>query len=199
MPIALLLRSGYGCAGYFNTAMNVGLDESIVLMNARLIDLTESTNGIPRITDFNDFLEEIVSVYVKTGESAGAQLSDTYGRSIPLAAIPLGEISVLYPIAQIGKAMHFIKSTHNPAKADTYEVVEVGPNLVGKKVEKEKPKEKPKAQVVAKTPAKTQASPVAPPVGQEGESGMDGDEKMPRFLDFENKSIVVAILRTKIW
>lgn len=188
MPIALLLRSGYGCAGYFNSAMNVGLDESIVLMNARLIDLSETTDGTPRITDFNDFLEEIVSQYFKAGESASERLSDTYGRSIPLAAIPLGEISVLYPIAQIGRAMHFIKSTKEQPASKAYDVseVEVGPNLVavnsGTKPKVAKPKSAPvKAGVVA------------------GKTTEDHDEKMPTFLDFENKSIVVAILRTKIW
>ena len=47
LPIALLLRSGYGCAGYYNTEINHGLDDIVVLLNARLIALNNRADGGP--------------------------------------------------------------------------------------------------------------------------------------------------------
>jgi len=102
-----MLTSGYGFAGYFNADLNSGLGETCVLVNARLVDLRgpEGSTARPRVSDFNQFIEEIVQQsYLPDGE-VRAPRQDVFGRSIPLAAIPFDQVAVVYPVSQIGKMM----------------------------------------------------------------------------------------------
>jgi len=138
-PVAGMLESGYGFAGYFNSRLNEGLDDTCVLMNARLVDLRgaeEEPSYRPRISDFNDFVEEIVRQSYQSEETPQRPRDDAYGRSIPLAAIPFGQIAVVYPVSHIAKMM-----------AD---------------LERER-------------------------------------KKVPAFFDLDNKSIILKLLRTKLW
>ncbi len=137
-PVAGMLQSGYGFAGYFNDRLNEHLDETLVLINVRLVDIrgTVESGTQPRISDFNDFVEEIVLQNYETAQAPRIPRSDIYGKSVPLAAIPFNQLAAVYPVGQIGKMMQ---------------------NL-----EREK-------------------------------------KKAPSFLDFDNKSLVLKILRTKLW
>ena len=103
LPLAVLLRSGYACAGYFNSSLNDELISTCVLLNARLMELSGgSESRRPTLHDFNEFLEEIVgSLESPDAESANPR-GDAYGPSIPLTVVPYEEIAVLYPVAQIG-------------------------------------------------------------------------------------------------
>lgn len=108
LPVALLLRSGYACAGYYHTEVNDDLASTCVLLNAQLIDLhqTSGSTAIPTIQDFNDFLEEIVVDFCGSVDGQAARRrSEVYGKSIPLTAIPFDEIAVIYPVAHIGVLM----------------------------------------------------------------------------------------------
>jgi len=128
-PVAGMLSCGYGFAGYFNGRLNDDLDDTCILVNVRLVDLRESADeavGRPRISDFTEFVEEIVrltydedapeppapeEVPADDGDDRVALSahhtahSDVYGKSIPLAAIPFWQMSVVYPVAHIGKMM----------------------------------------------------------------------------------------------
>lgn len=144
-PVAGMLECGYGFAGYFNSRLNENLEDTCVLINARLIDLRseEGVSSRPRITDFSDFVEEIVRLNYPSGEdreegqpeSAGLG-GEVFGKSIPLAAIPFDEIAVLYPVARIGQMM---EELHRQRR------------------------------------------------------------KIPSFFDLDNKSIILKLLRTKLW
>lgn len=109
LPIACLLRSGYGCAGYYNATLNEDLVDSCVLLNARLLELGGNhPAGRPPLHDFGEFLEEIVSSYQQEGSDRSASVptpGDVYGPSIPLTAIPYEDICVLYPVAHISELM----------------------------------------------------------------------------------------------
>ena len=108
LPVAFLLRSGYACAGYYHTGINEGLNDTCVLLNAHLIELQENHGTArPSIHDFNDFLEEIVmTVYGSDSHREDQPVPGAaYGKSIPLAAIPFGEIAVMYPVSHIGALM----------------------------------------------------------------------------------------------
>ena len=147
-PIACLLKSGYGCVGYFNTSVNNSLSDTIVLLNMRLVDLRaeEGHSRRGRIADFNDFLQDVVSKHVHSeSESHSSESMDGEDGTIPLTAIPVSEIAILYPVAQIAR---LLKS----------------------------------AQRVA-----------------ESSSGSSPSNEVPTFLDFNNKSIVLKVLRAKIW
>jgi len=137
-PVAGLLHSGQGFAGYYNAQVNEGMETTCVLVNARVVDMSSEDHGTgqPRITDFRDFLEEIVQQAYQSDDAPEMPRDDIYGKSIPLAAIPLDEIAVLYPVGQIGRMM------------------------------------------------------------QELETSSDA---VPSFLDFTNKSVVLKVLRTKLW
>ena len=135
VPVACLLREGYGCAGYFNAAANRGLLDSVVLANARLVEFRQARAGQAAIGDFSEFIEEIVQRQFRSEESPVSVDGDEYGKAIPLMAIPMSEISVVYPVAKIGQMM----------------------------------------------------------------KAMDKGAEPPAFLDFENKSIILKVLRTKLW
>lgn len=143
-PIACLLNSGYGCVGYFNPSVNENLSDTIVLLNMRLVDLRleEGHSRRGRVADFNDFLQDVVAQHVQ----AEAETEETEGidGTIPLTAIPVSEIAMLYPVAHIAKLLKM-------------------------------------AQRVT-----------------QGERQESSDE-VPSFLDFNNKSIVLKVLRTKLW
>lgn len=141
-PVAGMLRSGYGFAGYFNTKINEEVSDSVLLMNVRLVNLadaSESHTG-PRITDFNEFVEEIVQHQYQAAASPEGHHTDVYGKSIPLAAIPFNEISIIYPIDRISKMMEKLQTPKQKAAG-----------------------------------------------------------KIPNFLDFDKKSVILKILRTKLW
>jgi len=104
VPLALLLRSGYACAGYCNAVLNAEFDRVCVILNAQLIELKESKRGgrRPSIEDFGEFLEVIVGNYAESKEDESpALVDDSYGRKVPLTAIPFDEIAVVYPVAYI--------------------------------------------------------------------------------------------------
>lgn len=137
-PVAGMLQNGYGFFGYYNSRLNDDLEETLVVINARLADLRDKAGapGIPRIADFNEFVEEIVMRSYEEGKAPITATRDIYGKSIPLVALNYGQVAVLYPISQIHKLM----------------AVAAG--------EKKAP---------------------------------------PSFLDFENKSLILKALRTKLW
>ena len=146
-PIACLLNSGYGCLGYFNSSVNENLSDTIVLLNMKLVDLRveEGHSRRGRIADFNDFLQDVVLRHVESelGDD-GSSDTDNEDGTIPLTAIPVSEISLLYPVAHIARLLK-----------------------VAQKV-------------------------------KQGDQVATGSE-VPTFLDFNNKSIVLKVLRTKIW
>lgn len=154
IPVACLLKTGYGVAGYFNTALNDEFTDTCVLINARVVELNEGDTGSRRgaIHDFNEFLEEIVGRMSRKGagktdagktkdagdddEDAVRQSASRLGKAIPLTALSFDEIAVLYPVSQITTLMQR--------------------------------------------------------VGEEQAS-------VPTFLDFDNRSIVLKLLRTRLW
>jgi len=137
-PVAGMLTSGYGFAGYYNASLNEGLHETCVLVNARLVDLRgpEGSTARPRVSDFNQFIEEIVQQSYQTTEEVRAPRQDVFGRSIPLAGIPFDQVAVIYPVNQIGKLMERVQSEQ---------------------------------------------------------------QRVPSFLDFDNRSLVLKVLRKKLW
>ncbi len=149
VPLACLLRSGYGIAGHYNAMLNRDLQESVVLVNARLVDLHSPRRAAtgPSISDFSEFIEEIVLRHYM-GEQTPTR-DDEYGRSIPLAAIGIEEIAVAYPVAHIGKMM---QAMNEPAAA----------------------------------------------TNGNGDHATDSSQ-VPSFLDFQNRSVVLKVLRTKLW
>ena len=106
-PVAGMLQNGYGFVGYFNSRLNDGLEETLVVINVRLADLREKAGvpGIPRIADFNEFVEQIVLRSYDHGKAPASATSDVYGKSIPLVALNYDQIAVVYPISQIQKLM----------------------------------------------------------------------------------------------
>lgn len=145
VPVAMLLSSGYGCVGYFNQAINGSLTDSLVLLNARLVDLRaddhHSRHG--RVADFNDFLQDVVASHVREESHEMEEDSDRPEGTIPLTAVPLREIAILYPVAQIAT---LLKSARKVTAGDR-----------------------------------------------------GASQEVPTFLDFNNKSIVLKVLRTKLW
>lgn len=142
VPVACLLKSGYACVGYFNSVVNSELEETLVLLNMRLVDLRPEDPGgrRSRITDFSDFLEETVVRHVDHKELSGESEESA---TIPLTALPLAEIAILYPVAHIAT---LLRQAHREA----------------------------------------------------GTSG-GGNSSVSGFLDFNNRSIVLKVLRTKLW
>jgi hypothetical protein len=103
VPVAFLLGNGYACAGFYHAAINQGLTSTCVLLNARLIELESKQGGRASINDFNDFLEEVVVDFCDSpGTDGSTSRGDTYGKTIPLTAIPYDQIAVVYPVAHIG-------------------------------------------------------------------------------------------------
>jgi len=116
VPVAFLLCNGYACAGYYHAAANEGLIDTCVLLNARLIELQRGHGGgnEPNIRNFNEFLEEIVVDFCKTTpRDELLPRGDTYGKSIPLTAIPFEQIAVVYPVAHIGTLMRRAEPQHS--------------------------------------------------------------------------------------
>ena len=105
LPVALLLRSGHACAGYYHPSVNEDLEATCVLVNTHLIELQGSSPGRPTINDFNEFLEEIVVNFMSGDSTPPAPRDELLGKSIPLVAIPYDEISVVYPVAHISALM----------------------------------------------------------------------------------------------
>jgi hypothetical protein len=106
-PVAGMLQNGYGFVGYFNSRLNEGLEETLVVINVRLADLREKAGvpGVPRIADFNEFVEQIVVRSYEEGKEPISGTQDIYGKSIPLVALNYDQIAVVYPISQIHKLM----------------------------------------------------------------------------------------------
>jgi len=107
--VAGILQGGYGFAGYYNGQLDVNraLEQTCVLINVRLVNLqaTDQATGRPGITDFNQFIEEIVLKQYLHDREPEALHSDFFGKSIPLVALPLDQIVALYPVAQMGRLM----------------------------------------------------------------------------------------------
>lgn len=140
VPIACLLTSGYGCVGYFNGRLNDDLEDTCVLLNARLVKLAESDKMRSVISDFNSFIEEIVANH--DDEDEGHSIPDhdgVLGTSIPLTAVSFSQIAIVYPISRISALLKHAEAT----KAS--------------------------------------------------------DTGVPTFLDVNNKSVVLKLLRAKIW
>ena len=110
-PVAGMTQCGYGFAGYFNSRLNEGVDETCVLVNVRLVSLCgEGADASrPHIADFNEFVEEIVRQSYRSAAAPEIPRKDAYGRSIPLAAIPYDQVAVLYPVAHMGKLMEALQ------------------------------------------------------------------------------------------
>jgi hypothetical protein len=107
LPVAFLLKTGYACFGHYNSALNEGLAELCVLLNVRLIDLSQSTQKAKTpVRDFTDFLEDVVARAARKDEEEenDDELPDRskFGRAMPIAAIVLDEVAIVYPVAQIG-------------------------------------------------------------------------------------------------
>lgn len=100
-PVAFLLKGGYAGLGYYNASVNDGFTDTAVFLNARLMDLTRRTErGQPSVRDFNEFLEEVVGDGSDAEDGVLPEKLE-FGRPIPLAAVPLHELAVVYPVSQI--------------------------------------------------------------------------------------------------
>jgi hypothetical protein len=139
IPVAMLLKNGYGVAGYFNTPVNEDFSSTCVLVNARLIDLSHSVSERRAIHNFGDFLQEISTRLLQqddVAEEAELDANGLLGKSVPLSAVSFEEIAVVYPVSRISALM--------------------------RKVEEDQ-------------------------------------HRIPTFLDFDNRSVIVKLLKTKIW
>lgn len=110
LPVAFLLKTGYACYGYYNSALNDGLSDLCVLLNVRLMDLsTAPQSSRNTIRDFSDFLQDVVVRAAKadsdSSDSDDALSQDRFGKAIPISAVSLSEIALVYPVAQIGKLL----------------------------------------------------------------------------------------------
>lgn len=146
LPVACLLKTGYACAGFFNSALNDDFTNTCVLVNARLIELAGVTHETQRsaIHDFNEFIESVVTGVLQGSEGdVDSLFSDDprFGKSMPLSALSFDDIAVVYPVGHISTLMRRVEEDQTVKHA--------------------------------------------------------GD--VPTFLDFENKSVVLKILRTKLW
>ena len=104
LPVAGSLRNGNGFVGHYNATMNTGLAETCVLVNARIIEFKEarSSGGRGSIQDFNDFLEEVVARVTADGEQDPLAIdNEDFGKAIPLTAVTMDEISIIYPVSHI--------------------------------------------------------------------------------------------------
>jgi hypothetical protein len=109
LPVAFMLRTGYACAGHYNSDLNRDLADTCVLFNARLIEFQNPTaaRAGDAIQDFNDFLEEIVTRYYQQDEKVPTEVEEqAIGKTIPLAGIAFDEIVLVYPVAHISALMH---------------------------------------------------------------------------------------------
>lgn len=98
-----------------------------------------------RVADFNDFLQDVVAQHVQDeSEKEDDDRSENRSDTIPLTAIPVNEIAMLYPVAHIAK---LLKSAQRVTHGDRSHTM----------------------------------------------------DEVTTFLDFNNKSIVLKVLRTKLW
>lgn len=141
LPVGCLLSSGHGIAGFYNGSVNEALSDTCVLLNARLVELDRDPTSRRGVSDFNDFIEDIVGRYYSKSGSETLPETELSASSIPLTALPYSEIVLLYPVARIAE---LLERTEHQAKTA-------------------------------------------------------GTESKPSFLDFDNKSIVMKALRTKLW
>lgn len=103
IPFALMLRSGYACAGHYNEQLNEDMQDTIVIVNAQLIELKGNTaKNRPSISDFSEFLEEFVLNASDEDEEHSLPTRDEFGKQIPLTAIPMDEVAAVYPVSRIG-------------------------------------------------------------------------------------------------
>ncbi|MEZ6125196.1 MAG: hypothetical protein R3C49_18775 [Planctomycetaceae bacterium] len=140
LPVACLLSSGYGCVGYYSSLANDGLEETCLLLNARLVELQSDDTSRTRVSDFNDFIEDVVKTHYRQTDERSLPDSERSGSSIPLTAIPFREIALVYPVAHITS---LLKKAHQET-----------PSVAG---------------------------------------------SIPGFLDFDNRSLVLKVLRAKLW
>ncbi len=101
IPFAIMLRSGYACAGHYNDLLNEGMKDTIIIVNAQMIDLKASSKSKPTISDFSEFLEEFALNESEDDASETLPTRDEFGKQIPLTAIPADEIAAVYPVSRI--------------------------------------------------------------------------------------------------
>ncbi len=100
-PIALLLSSGYACFGHYNAKLNKDFSETLVILNAQLTDMNaKQSRSRPAVEDFREFLLEIVAADDDQKIEEISTRGD-YGKTIPLIAVSMSEISIVYPVSQI--------------------------------------------------------------------------------------------------
>ena len=100
-PVGLLLRSGYACFGHFNLSVNEGLEETLVVLNASLMELKAAVDhNRPSVENFREFLLEMVAAY-DAGDEVDMSTWEYLGKQIPLLAIPIDEIALVYPVSHI--------------------------------------------------------------------------------------------------
>ncbi len=98
LPVAMLLRTGYGCLGTYSVRTNEGLTDTVLVINAQLATFSDhAKRSRPALEDFRDFLTE----FVAAGEDGEFPIGREFGKPIPLAAISLDEIAIVYPVAHI--------------------------------------------------------------------------------------------------
>ncbi len=103
IPFALMLRSGYACAGHYNSQLNEEMQDTIVIVNAQLIELKgSSSKNRPSISDFSEFLEEFVLNISDESDEQTLPTREEFGKQIPLTAIPMEEVAAVYPVSRIG-------------------------------------------------------------------------------------------------
>ena len=81
LPVACLLTTGQGVVGYFNAQLNDDLAHAFVLLNTRLVDFRrdDSVSRGAAVSDFNDFLEQVVTRLYASHDDDGSP------RSLPSA------------------------------------------------------------------------------------------------------------------
>ena len=98
LPVAMLLRTGYGCLGTYSIRTNEGLSDTVLVINAQLATFSDGAKrSRPALEDFREFLTE----FVAAGEDAEFPIRSEFGKPIPLAAISIDEIAIVYPVAHI--------------------------------------------------------------------------------------------------
>lgn len=103
-PVAFLLKNGYACAGSFNAKLNEDMEDTCVLLNCRMVELSADRPGGRGISDFNEFLEDVISSGLAESDTSTDEFDvneHRFGRPVPLVAVPLSEVAVLYPVSHI--------------------------------------------------------------------------------------------------
>lgn len=112
LPVAMLLRSGHFCFGHYNPRVNEGLVDTIVVLSAELMEFTESpSRHRPWVEDFREFLVEIVASQESNGQEVPTRPESS--KPIPLLAVPLSEIALVYPVAHIVELLHRAEQSHS--------------------------------------------------------------------------------------